>query len=89
MNLSNNYVLVERYDEPAKEGFQTVDVQDSFVYKGTITLVPDSQPVYLGDRQLKAGDVVLFAKYSPDTHQLEIEGKELKFVHTRDLLAAL
>lgn len=89
MNLSNNYVLVERADEPKKEGFQAVEVQDSFVYKGNVVKVPDSQPVFLGDRQIQAGDVVLFAKYSPDSYPIELEGVEHKFINTRDLLAVL
>jgi len=85
--ISNNYVLVKKLEEEKKEGFQVVEVQDNFVYKAVIVQIPRSQPVYLGDSHLAVGDVVLFAKYSPDTHEIELEGVRHKFVKVSDLLA--
>lgn len=86
MKLNDNYIAVEQLEKEVKEGFQTVDVQDNFVYKGRVKFLPD-RPVYMGNEPLKLGDTVLFAKYSPDTH--EVEELKVKFVSTRDLLATL
>lgn len=82
--ISSKYVVVEKVIEPPTEGFQEVKVQDSSVYKGRVVEIPDV-PVYIGNRQIIIGDLVLFAKYSPDTH--EIEGN--KFVRGEDLLKVL
>ena len=87
--ISNNYVLVKKLEEEKKEGFQAVEVQDNFVYKAVIVQLPKSQPMYLGDQQLAVGDVVMFAKYSPDTHEIELEGVKHKFINVRDLLAVI
>lgn len=84
MEININYVVVEKVDEPVAEGFKTVDVQDSFVYKGRITQLP-AMHVYMCNKMLNVGDVVLFAKYSPDTFEVE----KMKFVKTTDLLAVL
>ncbi len=89
MEISVNYCLVKKIEEPVKEGFKTVEVQDSFVYKGQIVKLPSSQPAYLGDRRLVVGDIVLFAKYSPDTIEVELEGEKQKFVKLTDLLAVI
>ncbi len=87
MNISNNRIVVERIEEPKKEGgFEMVNVQDSFVYRAKVVYVPEV-PVYMGNKQLEIGDTVLFAKHSPDTHELEHEGKKLKFVRVEDLMA--
>lgn len=88
LTLNSNYVALVKCEEPPKEGFQTVDVQDSFVCKGKVAFLPE-QPVYLSNHALIVGEVVLFAKYSPDTHEVEQDGMKLKFVNTSDLLAVL
>lgn len=88
MMISNNYVLVARHEEEKKEGFQAVEVQDNFVYKGKVLQVSEA-PVFMGNRQVGPGDVILFAKYSPDTHLLDLEGDEVKFVSVKDILAVL
>lgn len=82
MRVSDDYVVVEKIDEPVAEGFQKVEVQDKFTYMGRIHLLP-ARPVYIGNDTVKQDDTVIFAKYSPDTH--EVDGK--KFVKTTDLLA--
>ena len=88
MQISNKYIVVEKLEEEAKEGFKTVDVQDNYVYKGKVTHIPEA-PVYMGNKQVIQGDTVLFAKYSPDTHEIDLEGKKVKFVSVSDILAVL
>lgn len=88
MQVSNNYIVVEKLPEEEKEGFKTVDVVDSSTFTGKVTHIPEA-PVYMGNTPVQVGDKVLFAKYSPDTHEIELEGKKLKFVATRDILAKL
>ena len=82
MNLNAHYILVEKVEEEKQEGFETVKVQDSFVYKGKVKLLPDI-PVYLGNTQLQLGTVIIFKKYSADS--FEYEGD--KFIKTEDILA--
>lgn len=85
IKIHGDRVLVEKVEkEPAKEGeFQTVDVTDSFVYKGRIVKCPDLL------LNFKVGDTIVYAKYSPDTHDLELDGRKLKFVNVTDILATL
>lgn len=84
MSISSKYIVVSKVEEEVKEGFKVVEVQDDFVYKGKVDELP-SVPVFLSDKQLAIGDVVMFAKYSPDTHEI---GKQ-KFVAIADLLKVL
>ena len=88
MQISNKYIVVEKLQEEAKEGFKTVEVQDDYVYKGKVTHIPEA-PVYMGNKQVIQGDTVLFAKYSPDTHEIDLDGKKVKFVSVSDILAVL
>lgn len=89
MTPSNNYIAVKKEEKQAKEGeFEVVDVADEFLYRGVVTHVPE-QPVFIGNTQLGPGVKVLFAKYSPDTHEVELDGERLKFVAVADLLAVL
>lgn len=88
MNINANYVVVERVEEEKREGFETVEVQDNFVCKGKVKYTPDTS-VYIGNEVVTKGSIILFAKYSPDTHEQDIEGKKVKFVKTSDILAIL
>ncbi len=88
MEININYCLVKKLEEPAVEGFKTVEVQDSFVYKGKIVQLPGA-PVHLCNKLLVVGDVVVFHKYSPDTVEIEFDGEKQKFVKLTDLLAVL
>lgn len=88
MNITNNYIVVEKYEEPLTDGFQAVKMQDSSSFKGKVVFIPEA-PIFFGNKQLAIGDMVLFAKYSPNTHDIEHEGKILKFVKSEDLLAIL
>lgn len=88
MFISNNRVVVEKVEEEVKEGFQTVQVQDSSTFKGCVLYVPEV-PIFLGNYQITKGDVLLFAQNSPDTHQITHEGKEIKFIMVSDILAVV
>lgn len=89
MHISINYVVVEKLEVPKKEGeFEAVQVEDDFVYKGKVAKVSD-MPTHLGNHQLAVGDVVVFAKYSPDSHEITLDGKKVRFVAVKDLLAVV
>ena len=86
MQVLGNRILVSKVEEPKKEGeFQTVDVEDSFACKGQI--------VQFGTDIFKdnwmEGDIVIFAKYSPDTQEVEVEGKKYKIIKAEDILMKL
>ena len=94
MNILNGYILVEALPKEKKEGFDVVETQDNFVYKGKVVGVSDIKPTntisstYIpNDSEIKVGDVVLFAKYSPDTHEIDLDGRKVKFVKVTDVLA--
>jgi len=86
MEISSTRVLVKKAKQPIQEGFKTVEPTDDFVYKGEIVKLP-GEPVYVSNRQLLIGDVVLFAKYSPDTVEIDIESEKMKFISRADILA--
>lgn len=88
MQISNNYIVVEKLEEPEQKGFKTVEVQDNYVYKGKVIHIPEV-PVFMGNQGVGVGDTVLFAKYSPDMHEIDLDGKKVKFVATSDILAVL
>jgi len=83
MKILGDRVLVSKVEEPVKDGFQTVDVQDSFVNKGRVEQTSQDYA------SIKVGDVVLFAKYSPDTQEIEHEGEKMKIVMVSDIIAVL
>ncbi len=86
MKILGNRVLVSALEKEKKEGFQTVDVQDDFVYRGKVEQIGFETPLEL---KFKEGDTILFAKGSPDTHEIEHEGKKYKSVLVSDILAVL
>lgn len=86
--INTNYVLVKRQTEQKKEGFSTVDVQDNFVYQGVVERLPN-RPIYVDNYALAGGDIVQFAKYSPDTHEVEVGGEKMKMVKAEDILRVL
>ncbi len=88
MQVSNNYIAVEKIEEEKPEGFQTVEVTDSSLFTGRVTHIPE-MPVFMGNTPIQVGDMILFAKYSPDTHEIKHDGKLYKFVNTRDILAKI
>lgn len=94
MKILGNRLLVSRVEEEKKEGFQTVEVQDNFIYKGKVEQVgEDTGMVWTGtsvaEPLIKAGSIVLFAKYSPHTQDVENEGKRMKIIRMEDVLAII
>lgn len=85
MKILGNRVLVSKIEEPAKEGFQTVDVQDNFVFKGKVEQIGTEYSLGLDI----TGMEIMFAKYCPDTQDIEHEGKKMKVVMTSDIIAVL
>jgi len=86
MKIIGNRILVSKLEEVKKEGFETVEVQDSFVCKGKVEQIDSlATPVF----PCVIGDTVIFAKYSPDTHEVEHEGKKYKIINVSDILAIL
>lgn len=85
MKVLGNRVLVKRVEEVKAEGYQTVQVQDNFIYKGIVVAVSWPEK----DLSFKVGDTILFAKYSPDTHEIDIDGEKQKFVSIPDILAVV
>lgn len=85
--IMGNRVLVSRIVEDKKDGFQTVEIQDSFVNKGKVESIGNRAAINYGDGPtLKEGDVVLFSKYSPDTQEVD---KDHKIISLDDILAIL
>ena len=82
--LNFKYIIVEKLEEKKGEGVQMVEVQDCFTYKGRVKQVPEI-PVCVSNHQVTPGDIVIFAKYSPDTHEIEKD----KFVKVEDILAVI
>lgn len=88
MKISDDYIGIEQLEKKPQEGFQMVEVQDNFTYKGRVFLLP-ARPVYIGNETVQLGDIVIFAKYSPDTHEIEEDGKKFKMVKTSNILLVL
>lgn len=94
MKILGNRVLVSPLEKEITEGFTTVEVQDSFVYKGKvekfhgnlkqIAVSIDGEIVIIS-----IGDTIIFVKYSPDTHEIEYESKKYKSIKVEDILAVL
>lgn len=92
MKILGNRVLVSKIEEPKTDGFQTVEVQDSFVYKGKIEqtgILWTERNHQNGEDYPKRDDIILFAKYSPDTQEVNYEGQKMKIINVDDILAVL
>ncbi len=90
MQILGNRVLVRKLVEETKEGFQTVDVNDPFLNKGVVEQVGDQTGMHFSSSTATLespllGKTILFAKYSPDTHDFE----DKKIVSVDDILAIL
>lgn len=93
MRILGNRVLVSKVEEPQAEGFNAVQVLDSFTFKGKVEEVGmlitfEAHPGYVAPL-VKEGDIVLFAKYSPDTQEVEVEEQTMKIIKVEDILAIL
>ncbi len=85
IKILGNRILVSKVEEAETDGFQTVEVQDSFVNKGKVEACSWPEE----DMPYKIGDIVLFAKYSPDTQEIDHEGKKYKIISVNDVLAVI
>lgn len=89
MQILGNRVLVRKLVEETKEGFQTVDVSDPFLNKGVVEAVGSVMYGFTVNTNTAVdslvGKTILFAKYSPDTHDYE----DKKIVSVDDILAIL
>lgn len=85
MKILGNRVLVSPIEKEVKEGFTTVDVQNDFLYRGRVEQLGQ----FARSADVEVGSIVIFAKYSPDTHEIDHEGKKYKSVLISDILAVL
>ena len=86
MKILGNRILVSRIEDEEKDGFQTVEVQDSFLYKGKVEQVGLLESSTNGST-IKIGDIVLFAKYSPHTQTVPVDGQDMKIIRIEDIIA--
>lgn len=86
--INNKYILLKKVQEEEKEGFQAVAIQDSFVFKGQVHRLPEC-PMYIDNHQLNIGDIVIFTRVSPDTHEIDVEGEKMKMVKLEDVLTVI
>lgn len=93
MKILGDRLLVSRVEEEKGDGFQKVEVQDSFVYKGRVEQLGASGITFTGtafqESDIKEGSIVIFAKYSPDTQEIDVEGQKMKIIRREDVLAVL
>lgn len=85
MKILGDRLLVKKLPEEEKEGFTTAQVQDDFVYKGIVVDRAGNKAL----DNIEKGDTILFAKYSPDTHEIDVDGEKMKIVAFDDVLAVL
>ena len=82
MKILGNRVLIKREPQGEQTGFAEVKAVDDFVSRGVIHDVGEV------DRDdLRIGETVVFAKFSPDTRTIDVGGEEMKSVLVSDLLA--
>lgn len=91
-SINSNYVVVKKLEEEETEGFKTVQVQDSSIYRGEVIAIPDC-PVYVDNHVVSVGDKIIFKKISPDTHEIHdpklFGGQKVKFVIGNDILMVI
>ena len=87
MIILGDRILVSKIKEEKKEGeFQAVEVQDSFLYKGKVEQVGVENKT-ISNSVIKEGSIVLFAKYSPHTQMISVEGEDMKVIRAEDVIA--
>ena len=94
ITILGDRVLVSKIEAEKKDGFQTVEIQDSFIYKGKVEqighdleLAPTWNGTSLEQPILRDGVTVYFAKYSPHTQEIDVEGQKMKVVRLEDIIA--
>jgi len=96
LTILGDRILVSKITEEKKEGeFQAVEVQDSFLYKGKVEQIGEKTRLFtlsesgttIEDYPVKEGAIVLFAKYSPHTQMISVEGEDMKVIRAEDVIA--
>ena len=96
MIVLGNRLLVSKIEEEKKDGFQTIEVQDSFLYRGKVEQIGASVQAmskagFSTDPDpncaIAVGATVLFAKYSPHTQTVFVSGQEMKVIRMEDVIA--
>lgn len=94
MIVLGNRILVSKAEEEKVEGgFETVEIQDSFLYKGKVEQVGCTPMMMAGsstsiiEPMITEGATVLFAKYSPHTQSVKHDGQDMKIIRLEDVLA--
>ena len=96
MIILGDRILVSKITEENKEGeFQAVEVQDSFLYKGKVEQIGEKTRLMTLSETgttieyypVKEGAIVLFAKYSPHTQMISVEGEHMKVIRAEDVIA--
>ena len=64
MKILGNRVLVSRVEEEKKDGFQTVEIQDSFTFEGKVEQMGDISAYSRADGLIE-GAIVMFAIAPP------------------------
>lgn len=101
MKIIGDRVMLERIEKEATGGFEAVEVINDFVSRGRVVQV--GSPITRGYVQgmtmasfspstpvkddLAEGNIVLFAKFSPDTQEVKIDGTDYKVVALSDIIA--
>lgn len=89
MKLLGNRVLVKREPKAEVSGFEQVQAVDDFVGKGSIVMLGHEVDEFSVTPMFEVGQVIVFAKFSPDTRTIEHEGEEMKSVLVSDIIAIL
>lgn len=100
IKILGNRIILSKVEDTEDDGFGVVKVQDSFVNKGKVEQIGSELSIqhmfggtsgvgvaHIEPTSINIGDIVLFAKYSPDTQEIEHEGKDYKIVSISDVLA--
>lgn len=82
MKLLGNRVLVKREPKAETTGFAEVKAIDDFTCRGIVHGVGDEVEL-----AVSPGDIVLFAKFSPDTFTVDFDGEDMKSVLVSDIIA--
>ena len=89
VKILGNRILLSKVEVPETDGFKAVEIQDDFVFKGKVEQIGIELDEVVKTLGLNLGDTVMFRKYSPDTEDVEIEGKKMKVVDLEDVIAII
>lgn len=89
MKILGERVLVKRIEKEQTDSFQTVDVIDEFVSRGRIVQLGESLTGNTSSyhTDFTPGKEIIFAKFSPDTQEIKVDGELMKVVAISDIIA--